>query len=161
MKTILVLIALMNINFLIAQEVLTVSDLERLNATAWEGELMYLNYSDNREVKIPTTLQIKVVERKVTLHTQYTNESSKNEKNTLVLSKDGSRFGKEKIIEKQLEPNGDLTIITYSEGTDNNRAAEFLRTYQISSNTFIITKKVSYKDTGESFVRNRYHYTKI
>ena len=65
MKTLVTVFITIAITFCTqAQEKVNMSDFTRLDNTHWTGELMYINYSDNKEVILPTTLEIKVKKNK-------------------------------------------------------------------------------------------------
>lgn len=143
-----------------AQEKVSMADFSNLDNTNWTGELMYVNYSDSREVTLPTTLEIKVKKNKVILFTKYPNESSANGKSTLELSKDGTHIGKQKITKVNRMANGNMEIETMYEGQDDNRDATMYVTYFFSNNKLSMQKEVEFKDTPGKFVRNKYTYTK-
>ncbi len=161
MKTIVILVLATIFGQLHAQNTLTKADLEQLDNTSWEGEIMYVNYGDGKEVYLPTTLQVKIKGRKIIMNTQYTNESSANGTGVIEISKDGTWLGEEKIIEKITGPNRELTIVTSFEGYDDERPAKLFKTYLITPNSFSITKKVFYENSDEPLIRNKYTYSKL
>ncbi len=161
MKIILFLLLTISSNSLTAQNTIAKAELKQLDNTSWEGILMYVNYSDGKEVFLPTTLQIKIKGAKIIMDTQYTTESSANERGTIKISNDGTQLGEEKIIKKIEGPNDALTLVTEFEGYDDNRPARIVKTYEITTNTFTITKKVFYENTPEPLTRNKYTYSKL
>ncbi|NHF60065.1 hypothetical protein FK220_011975 [Flavobacteriaceae bacterium TP-CH-4] len=161
MRTILLLALAFSINALNAQTTLTASDFKNLDGTSWKGNLMYVNYGDGREVKLRTTMQLKIKGNKISMDTQYTDEPSANGTDTIKISSDGKYLGKEEVIEKEVGENGYLKIVTRYEGKDNNRPAIMTKTYLITENTFSVSKEVSYKDTTEVLIRNKTSYTKL
>lgn len=161
MKTFITLIITITVTFLTnAQEKVQMSDFESLNNTNWTGELMYVNYSDSKEVTLPTTLKIKVKKNKVVFYTEYPNEKSANGKSSLKLNNDGTYIGKQKITRVQRLANGSMEIETMYEGQDDNRDATMFITYFFNNNELSMQKEVEFKDAPGKFVRNKYTYTK-
>jgi len=94
------------------------------------------------------------------MNTQYTNEPSANGTNKITIKEGSGNFGNEKIIEKS-EENGTLKIVTAYDGQDDSRKALIEKTYLIGNTQLSITKKVTFKNSGETLTRNRFTYTKI
>jgi len=144
-----------------AQHKVNISELEFLNNTSWSGNLMYVNYSDGKEVSLKTTMQIEIKKDKILMKTQYTNEPSANTKSGIQLKKGGAYFGDEEIIERSNLENGKLKIVTLFKGKDNNKPATLMKTYLIGEKEFSVTKTVQYENSDKEFVRNRYTYYRI
>jgi hypothetical protein len=60
------------------------------------------------------------------------------------------------IIARQRNDNGDLTLVTTSQGKDDNRRADIRMTYAIGSTAFSISKEVRFEGEGDHFLRNQY-----
>lgn len=161
MKTITSMLIALFLNGLSAQNTISKSDFENLDKTSWRGNLMYVNYGDGKEVNLRTTMQIEVAGNEFTMKTQYTDEPSANGEGSIKISADGTYLGEEKIVEKIALDGGGLKLVTRYTGSDNNRAAIMTKTYLITNSSFSITKEVSYEDSKEVLVRNRYTYTKL
>ncbi len=161
MKILLVLALAFSIQSLAGQQTIAISDFQSLNNTSWKGNLMYVNYGDGKEVQLRTTMQIKVKGNKIIRSIQYTDEPSANSESNIIISKDGRYLGKESVVEKIIEKNGDMQLVTRLEGKDNNRPAIMTMTYVITDTTFSVTKKVSYKDSEEVLIRNKFSYSKL
>jgi len=144
-----------------AQEPLTIQDFQVLNNTQWKGELMYVNYGDDQEVTLQTTMQITIENNKIVMSTQYGNEPEANSKSSIKLKKKGTYLGNEKIIGTTISKNGTNTLITEYKGRDANKSATIYKTYVFDGSSFSVTKEVQFKGTKEKFVRNKYSYTKI
>ncbi|AXG71107.1 hypothetical protein KORDIASMS9_03362 [Kordia sp. SMS9] len=161
MKTLLTLCITIAMSiFAQAQEKVNMSDFESLNNTNWKGELMYVNYSDNKEVTLPTMLQIEIKRYKIIFTTKYTTEESENNKSTLKVKKDGTYIGKQKVTKVNRLANGSLEIETMYEGLDDNRDATIYITYFFNDTTLTMKKEVEFKDAPGKFIRNRYSYIK-
>jgi len=161
MKTFITLFITITITYFAqAQEKVNMTDFTCLDNTNWTGELMYVNYSDSKEVTLPTTLEIKVKKNKVVFFTKYPNEKSANGKSSLRLNNDGTYIGNQKITKVNRLANGSMEIETMYEGQDDNRDATMYITYFFSDNQLSMQKEVEFKDTPGKFVRNKYTYTK-
>ncbi|MFK7747989.1 MAG: hypothetical protein AB8B65_06350 [Kordia sp.] len=161
MKTLITLfITLTTVLFTNAQETVNISDFASLDNTNWTGELMYVNYSDSKEVILPTMLQIEVKKNKIIFNTRYTSEESANNKSSLKIKKNGTFIGKQKVIKVNRLANESIEIETMYEGKDDNRDATIYISYFFNNKELIIKKEVEFKDAPGKFVRNQYTYTK-
>ena len=161
MKTIIALFITLSIaTFAQAQQKVNIADFKSLDNTNWTGELMYLDYQDNKEVTLPTTLQIEVKKNKIVFHTKYTYEASENNKSTIKLKKDGTYLGAQKVVNVQRNEDGSMEIETMYEGQDDNKDATMYFTYFFNDKQLSMKKEVEFKDTPGKFVRNKYTYTK-
>ena len=161
-KTIMILV--LSITFsgnVFTQNKVEMSDINILNNTKWQGNLMYINYSDGKEVYLKTEMQLEVKGNKIFMATQYNNEPNANSKGVIKLKKGGAYFGKEKVIEKSQLENGILKIVTMFEGQDNNKKATIYKTYLFNEKLYTVTKEVLFKDSEIKFIRNKYSYTRI
>ncbi|MBC8756325.1 hypothetical protein H2O64_16745 [Kordia sp. YSTF-M3] len=160
MKTIItVIISIALATFAQAQQKVSISDFESLDNTNWTGELMYVNYSDSKEVILPTTLRIEVEKNKIIFYKKYTTEESANDKSTIKIKKDGTYLGNEKIIRVQRSTDGSIEVETRYEGKDANRDATIYITYSFNEHQLSMKKEVEFKDAPGKFVRNQYSYT--
>ncbi len=160
MKTILLRISLFFTTISIAQNTVQISDLEVLQGN-WQGELMYINYSDNQEVTLKSTLQLEIKKDKVIGKIGYTNEPSANGKFVIKLKENGTFINNEEIITRSKQDDGSLKITTKYDGSDNNKPAIIFITYVLNDTNFTMTKEVLFENTTERFVRNRYTYKKL
>ncbi|WP_299228892.1 hypothetical protein [uncultured Psychroserpens sp.] len=162
-KTVLTVVMLyFSINAMSQTEIrITTEELLVLHNTSWTGELIYVNYSDGKEVTLQTKMQIEIKNDKIIMHTQYDNEPSANSKSTIKLKNNGTHFGKEKIVKKDISKSGTVTLKTKFEGKDDNKPATIMKTYVYDGNHFSVTKEVRFKGSTESLVRNRYTYSKL
>jgi hypothetical protein len=161
MKTIITfLMSITLATFAQAQQKVTVSDFTSLDNTNWTGELMYVNYSDSKEVTLPTTLQVEVKNNKIIFRTSYITEESANSKMIIKIKKNGTYLGNEKIIRVEKLGDESMKIETMYEGKDANKEATIYITYFFSNKQFIMKKEVEFKDAPGKFIRNQYTYTK-
>ncbi|MBT8187510.1 MAG: hypothetical protein HKP38_08955 [Croceitalea sp.] len=162
LKYVLLMVTLLVSSIGIAQNTVQLSDFNFLDNTDWIGKLMYINYSDGREVVIDADLSIRIEKKKLIFESKYPKEPKANDKSIIKISDDGTQFGKETVTVFKNDPsNGRLMMITTSEGKDNNQMAMFIKTYDFNGDKAIITKEVQYAGAGERFIRNKYSYTKL
>lgn len=161
MKTVLLcIISASFITATFAQNKVSITDFELLQDTSWSGNLMYLNYGDNQEVKLKTTMQIKLKGNKIIMSTQFTDEPSANSTNSIKLKMKGTYLGNEKIMEKKQE-GGVMEVVTMFVGKDNDKPATMHKTYRFSTKEFSVTKTVQFENSDKKFVRNKYSYERI
>ena len=145
----------------IAQEQITIVELEPVLNATWEGTLTYKNYGDGRLVSIPTKLTLqKKNERTIKYIQEYPNEPKANSTGKWKIEDDGATFNDATVIAKNKKEDGSLEFLTRYEGKDNGKASTMFVTYRISKNKLSYTKEVQYQGATERFVRNKYEYTK-
>jgi hypothetical protein len=76
------------------------------------------------------------------------------------LSRDGKTLPGEAVIERTMQSDGRLKVITTKPGKDNDRDAIFRYTYVIGPKAFSIRKEVKVNETDGFFERNTYRWTR-
>lgn len=161
MKTVIITISMLFIATLsLAQTTVSINDFEIMNNTNWKGTLAYLDYQSGELSNVETTLQIKIEDNKIKYNMQYTYEPNKNNKSSVQIKKNGSYYGNEKIVSNTFENNTRKIVTTYT-GKDDGRKADIYITHKFNDTTYSMSKKVIFKDTNESLIRNTYTFTKI
>ena len=138
-----------------------VEDLTRLTGAQWTGGLTYLDYSSNKKVSLPSNLTVTRAlgdEMSWVFEYQYPDEPKANSKRTLTLSKDGTVFDGETVIERASLDGGTLRIVTEQSGKDNDKDALFRYTYLLGPSSFSIKKEVRPVGAAEFFERNQYSW---
>ncbi|MEQ8626479.1 hypothetical protein [Ekhidna sp.] len=126
----------------------------------WTGDLVYLDYSSNKEVKIPVEVSIeKVKEAKYKFNYVYPKEPKANSKSNVTIDLEKMTIEGNRIAEIN-ERNGQWTIVAYSTGKDNGQKAIFIKTYVIGETSLSIKKGVQYISSDERFMRNEYRLKK-
>ncbi len=157
----ILIIAVLTVNLVNAQQTtLKIEDLIFLDNTRWKGTLIYVNYSDGKEVDISKELKITIQGNKLIMENTYPNEPKANTQQAIKLRKNGAYFGKEKISSVDKQSNGNLTIRTKTIGKDNGVKAFLMKTYTIGSETLTITKKVQVLGSSRIFLRNKSSFKK-
>ena len=85
-----------------AQSSVSTSDFEILDNTNWKGTLTYLDYQSGELSSIDTNLQVEIEGNKVKSNLQYVYEPHKNNKSSVQIKKNGTYYGKEKIVSNTL-----------------------------------------------------------
>lgn len=161
MKTIITSILICILSTLNAQTKVDISDFEILNNTNWKGTLTYKNYSDGKNVTLPTTLHITLKKNKVITETKFPEEPKANSKYGVKIKKNGTYYGDEQVLSKKVLPNGSIKISTFYKGKDNNKKAKMYKTYTFNGNSFSVLKEVQYLGSEERFMRNKQVYKRI
>jgi hypothetical protein len=123
------------------------------------GELMYLDYSSNKEVRIPVNLLVtRIKEGTYQFAYSYPDEPKANSKARVRITADGKKLGGDKIT-KAAESEGVWHITTEYKGDDNNEKAMIRITWTVGPKTFTTKKEVRYKDQADYFTRNQYSFS--
>ncbi len=137
-----------------------IADFAPIEGEDWTGELEYLNYGREDRSIIP----VRMVARAPTRHTMaygfiYPGEESKNARDRLKISRDGTRINGMKLTARYVDHGGALVLVTQAKGRDDNRPADIRVTYVIAKDSFVTRKDVRFDD-GEFFNRNEYRLTR-
>ncbi len=161
MKSLFLFLCALCSTTIIAQEKLSISELESAFNCTWEGSLTYKNYADGRMITLPTTLQLRKKNTTTISYTQeYPNEPKANSNGNWKLKEGGTIFNGGVIIEKTRKDDGSLEFTIQFEGKDNGKESTMYITYRLSETKLSYIKEVQYLGSEERFVRNRYEYTK-
>jgi hypothetical protein len=133
---------------------------DELLQPGWTGELTYLDYSRNKEVKIPVNMEVtKIKEGTYQIAYTYPDEPKANSKAKIRISDDGSKLAGKKITSVD-DSNGWWIITSEYKGSDNNEKAWLRITWTIGPDTFATKKEVKYKGDTEYFMRNEYNFSR-
>lgn len=127
----------------------------------WKGQLVYLDYSSNKEVTIPVNAAVtRKGKNDFELALTYTNEPSHNGTSLYKLNKPGNMLNNNKLTGKTRQADGSLKLIFEENGTDGNDAkpATFQHEWIIGRKRFIITKRVRLNGEGHFFQRHHYSF---
>lgn len=161
MNRILLVFLICTFSFSSFAQTVSDEDLDQLLGDTWTGELMYVNYSDNKPVRLPVALMItKKKSRQYKFAYSYPKEPQANRTPTIKIGRKYNSIGKNPIIERNVLTDGTLQLITAGAGKDNGKAATFRFVYELSSNRLIIRKEVSFLEGGDVLVRNEYQFTR-
>lgn len=163
MKTILQsVVGLFFLSAAIAQNSLSASSFEYLDGSSWSGSLMYINYSDGKEVNIRATLKVFVQDDTIIQEVKFPDEPKANYISRIKIKKNGDYFGDEKVVDLDFDKGGSITkLTTRYKGRDNNKKADIYKTYLFGNQSLSITKTVIYQKSQEKMIRNRYTYKKL
>lgn len=135
---------------------------------AWEGQLEYLDYGDNRtRVRLPTSLVCRMVQDGTALEFRfsYVEPSGRVETSTelLTVSDAGLSFGDVWRV-KEETPRGSagvFRLILEREGEDNGQAAVIVNEIVLEGDSLTMTSTVTYEASGESLQRNQYQFRRV
>lgn len=146
-----------------AQKV-TPTDFKILEGT-WIGSLTYLDYKSNQPYTMPanTTFQQSKDDQNIYLRSiGYSTEPHANQKDSMIISKDGTMLDEFKIISNKKLKDGSTEIIGEKNGADgnDNKPATIRRIFTISPTHFINKKEVKFEGTNTWIVRHTYCFKK-
>ncbi|MBC7587699.1 MAG: hypothetical protein H7178_05000 [Chitinophagaceae bacterium] len=140
------------------------ADLKMLEG-AWVGTLTYLDYKSNKTFTMPanTTFQQSKENPNIYLRSiGYSTEPHANQKDSMIISKDGTMLDDYKIISNKKLKNGSIEIITEKNSVDGNdhKPAVLRHIYFIGKILFINRKEVKFAGTDKWIMRNEYRFTR-
>jgi hypothetical protein len=137
-------------------------DLKKL-AGSWKGELRYKDYQNGKEVVIPCNLSVDLKDdfKTVKMSYEYPGEGSHNNIDNVRITANGTRIDGEKLVERTVNANGDVTLIIESRGQDGSKPAIIKQIIEISGSSFTLTKIVQYMTSGETMQRNQYRWKRL
>jgi hypothetical protein len=130
----------------------------------WEGTLTYLDYTTNQPYTMPANLVVRPGrnENQLKASHSYPSEPQANENFTFRISRDGSKFNRDRVSSREVLPDGQIRIITTHRAKDGNeRQMALIRfTYTIGPTEFGVRKEVQFVGTTDWIMRNEYRYQK-
>lgn len=126
----------------------------------WSGRLTYMDYSSNTPYTMPAEVTVvrSKTKNKWSLNFKYPNEPKANSKGQILISKQGDKINKARIVSKQVLSNKQIEIITEYKGRDNKKKALIRNTYIFGPKTFVIRKDVKFENSSEWIMRNTYSF---
>ena len=132
---------------------------------AWVGTLTYLDYVSGKPFTMPanTTYQQSGNNPNIYLRSiGYATEPHANQKDSMIISADGTMLDEYKIISNKQLIDGAIEIISEKKGIDgnDNKPARIRRIFIITKKKFINKKEVLFDGTDNWLLRNTYSFTK-
>ena len=106
-------------------------------------------------------MSIILKKNKIITEIKFPREPKANSTTKIKIRKNGTYFGDEKIISKEILNDKTVKIITFYDGNDNGKKARMYKTYIFSTSTFSITKEVQYLNSNKKFIRNQQNYIRM
>ena len=131
----------------------------------WVGTLTYLDYTSGKPVTMPANTTFAQSQDNPFIFLRsigYSTEPHANQKDSMILSKDGKMIDDYRIISSKLLKNGTLHIIGQKKDVDGNESkmATIKRTYLINTTTFINKKEVLFDGENKWIERHQYTFTR-
>ena len=142
-----------------SERMLNSEDLEILLGD-WTGSLTYIDYSSKKPYTMPANLTVKQGKNKnqLILFFIYPNEPKANNKDKIMVSKNGQKLNEKVVKSKQVLSKGQVEIITEYNGKDNNKKAIIRNVYILGSKQFVIRKEVKFESSDDWLKRNDYDF---
>lgn len=164
MKSLIIVTIFCLIATITTAQKLTPNNLKVLEG-AWVGTLTYLDYVSGKPFTMPanTTYQQSANNPNIYLRSiGYSTEPHANQKDSMIISSDGTMLDEYKIISNKQLTNGSLEIISEEKGIDgnDNKPARIRRIFTITSNTFTNKKEVLFDGSDKWLTRHIYSFIK-
>ena len=139
----------------------SLEDFSPLNNKDCTGTLSYLDYGGkDKRYTIPALAKISLKSPNTIRYAiEYPKEPRMNSKEKIRLSDGGQKIDGNVIINRELKPDGSLSLSTEESGKDNNQAATIRTTYTISDAKFTIRKDFKLVDATEYVNRNEFVFS--
>lgn len=126
----------------------------------WTGTLTYIDYSSGKPYTMPANLTVEKGknEYELVLFNNYPNEPKANDKDKLVLSKDGKQLNKKDVKSKEDLADGRVQITIEYRGKDNKKKALIRSVYVLGESQFSIRKEVQFENSKLWKKRNEFKY---
>jgi hypothetical protein len=166
MKTIIcTIIALVSMALHSTAQKVTPTDLKVLEGN-WVGTLTYLDYKSNQPFTMPANTTLRQSNDNPNIYLRsigYSTEPHANQKDSLIISKDGSMIDDFKVVSNKKLKNGTVEIITEKKDVDgNDNKPALIRHYlTITANTYTNRKDVQFEGTTKWIVRHTYSFKKV
>jgi hypothetical protein len=129
----------------------------------WEGKLTYLDYASGKPYTMSANIKISLTENEkgYIMKYEYPKEPQANSKDTTYII--DKLFGKDKIVEFEIDLYGSYKLVTEIVGEDgnDNKKAVLRHIYILKPNTFSIIKDVKFEGTDKWIKRNEYLLNRI
>lgn len=156
-KTIIILLLTVS-NAHAQTPVVSLEDFKQLEGK-WKGQLSYLDFSNNKQQTIRANAAVEIrSDNSFGLSIYYTDEPDHNATDFYEIREHGTMINTRKVIERTMQADGLLKIVTEEKGIDGNdpKPATFHFVLLIGKNSFTITKLVKLDGTDKYFERNQY-----
>ncbi|MEN9685912.1 MAG: hypothetical protein RLZZ28_1698 [Bacteroidota bacterium] len=129
----------------------------------WKGSLTYLDYGSGKPFSMPANVMLSLEKTKlVVLSNEYPNEPKANNRDSLIISDDGTMLDGAKVVSREILEDGAVKIITQKTGNDGNdhRAALLKYIYILGKNSFQQRKEVKFVGTDQWIMRHEFLYSR-
>lgn len=160
MRIIIVVMMLVSCYSLSAQQQISIKDFQPLIGS-WQGHLTYLDYTTNTPYTMSANIDIEQLGRsnRFLFSHSFPNEPKANWTDTISISADGTMLNNEKIMSREILPDGSLLLTTEVPGIDGNEKKEALLKYSYTISNSGYTKRKDVLFTGTTSWVNRHQYT--
>lgn len=139
----------------------TAADFDPLIASDWSGSLTYLNYQEPFiDFTIATDLEVSPTDTGLELYFKYPDEMHKSSRYQLDIPASANTVDGQPLIDRKVDEDGALHLVTAYDCEDMGRAARCEMTYIVTADQYQQIKHVTYNDTGERIRRNAYAFTR-
>lgn len=126
---------------------------------SWRGELMYMDYSTGAETHIPADLIVEVLdERRWLVGFGYADEPHANQRDTMLLSTDGTTLDGMQVMSVQQPATDSLILVLEETADDNNAPTRIRKTWTIGRTTCTLRKEVRPVATPTAAFTLRHEY---
>ncbi len=138
------------------------TDLDRLVGKPLIGTLTYLDYNSGETTVIRSSLSVQRARSSGAwnLAIGYSDEPHADMSDVVAISADGRQFADERVVERSVEPDGSLRVVTEGESTDNDLPGLMRHVYVIGERACSLQKLVRGEADGEFFERHIYRWTR-
>ncbi len=138
------------------------TDLDLLIGKPWSGTLTYLDYTSGEPTTIRSSLSVHRAQSlgawKFSIG--YGDEPHADTSDVVAVSADGRKFADEPVVERSLELDGSIHVVTECDSTDNGQPVRMRHVYVIGERACSLQKLVRGEGQVEFFERHIYRWTR-
>lgn len=120
------------------------TDLDLLIGEPWSGTLTYLDYTSGETTAIRSSLSVQRTRSSGAwnLAIGYSDEPQEDTSDVVAISADGRKFADESVVERRVEPDGSIRVVTECDSTDNGLPVRMRHVYVIGERACSLQKLV-------------------
>jgi hypothetical protein len=131
-------------------------------AGSFSGTLTYLDYSSGKPFTMPANVLVRLNGNMIILSYRYPKEPKADGNDTLSISADGRSINNAATVERTVEEDGTIKMVTEQEAPDGNehKMAKIRHFYYAGKNTLQLRKEVRFAGTDKWILRNEYIFSR-
>ena len=131
-------------------------------AGSFSGSLTYLDYSSGKPFTMPANVLVRLNGNLIILSYRYPKEPKADGNDTLYISADGRAINHAVLVERTVEEDGTIKMVTEEEAPDGNehKMAQVRHYYYAGKNTFQLRKEIKFAGSDKWIMRNEYIFSR-
>src|SRR6476659_610457 len=131
-------------------------------AGSFSGSITYLDYTSGKPFTMPANVLVRLNGNMIILSYRYPKEPKADGNDTLTISADGRSINHAVLVERTVEEDGTIKMVTEQQAQDGNehKMAQIRHYYYAGKNTLQLRKEVKFAGTDKWIMRNEYIFSR-